>query len=150
MKFKPTLSRMMLTAALVGTSLLGAASFVPAQTIGGSTKLLAPDAKNQKEKDRLAARSESRHPQIRRYKSDGKIGESSTGYLEAVKKDYLSDDALKQLIDDENKDRKALYTILADEDGIDVGLVAKRAAKRNIGQALAGEYVKQDGTWKKK
>ena len=150
MKLKLTFSRTLLAAALIGAPVFGAATIARAQSTDAASKLLAPDSKNQKEKDRLRARSEERYPEIRRLKSDGKIGESSTGYLEAVKKDYLGDDSLKQLIDDENKDRKALYAIIADEDGTDAGLVAKRAAKRNIERAKSGEYVKQDGTWKKK
>jgi hypothetical protein len=110
----------------------------------------APTDKNAAEKDRLRARSEQRYPDIQRYKSAGKVGETSSGYLEAVKKDYLDDSALKKLIDEENKDRKALYALIADEDGTDAALVAKRAAKRNIERAHKGEYVKQDGQWAKK
>jgi uncharacterized protein YdbL (DUF1318 family) len=135
-------------AAVLGASMISLPTISKAQV--APTQLGAPDGKNAKEKARLQARSEERYPEIRRYKSDGKIGESATGYLEAVKKAYLDDKALKELIDDENKDRKALYTIIADEDGIEVSLVAKRAAKRNIERAKHGEYVKQDGEWQKK
>jgi uncharacterized protein YdbL (DUF1318 family) len=152
MKLQLTFSRTLLAAAVIGAPMFAAAPIARAQSTDTTTatKLVAPDEKNQKEKDRLQARSEQRYPQIRQYKSQGKIGETSSGYLEAVKKDYLSDSALKELIDEENKDRKALYAILADEDGTDVSLVAKRAAKRNIERAKSGEFVKQDGTWRKK
>src|SRR6476619_4291024 len=83
MKFKLTLSRTLLAAALIGAPVFGAATIARAQSTDAASKLLAPDSKNQKEKDRLRARSEERYPEIRRLKSDGKIGESSTGYLEA-------------------------------------------------------------------
>jgi len=144
---KSTFSRMLM-AAVLGASMISVPAIARAQV--APTSLGAPDGKNAKEKDRLRARSEERYPEIRRAKSEGKIGENTTGYLEAVKKAYLDDKALKELIDDENKDRKALYTIIADEDGTEVTLVAKRAAKRNIERAKHGEYVKQDGEWQKK
>ena len=133
---------------LTFTFMLIAAMFAIAIAI--PTAMAAPNDKNAAEKDRLRARSEERYPDIQRYKSAGKVGETSSGYLEAVKKDYLDDSALKKLIDEENRDRKSLYALIADEDGTDASLVAKRAAKRNIERAHKGEYVKQEGQWTKK
>ena len=45
---------------------------------------------------------------------------------------------------------KAAYKLIADKEGVEVDVVAKRAAKRNFERAKAGEWLKQGGKWKKK
>lgn len=102
-------------------------------------------------KAELQTKFEKRYPQILDFKKDGKVGETTTGIIEAVKSDYLSDKTLAKLIEDENADRKELYKLIAAEEKTTVEQVARAAAIRNFQKAKAGEYLKAaDGTWKKK
>lgn len=110
------------------------------------TTLQTP-AKNDAEKKRLEARSEARYPDLQRYKSAGKLGETSRGLVEAVKE---SDAALSKLIEEENADRKALYALLSAEQGVSAEVVAKRAGQRNFKNAKKGEYLKDGAAWKQK
>lgn len=103
---------------------------------------LAADSKSE-----LQKRFKERFPKVQQLKSDGVVGETDEGYLDFVgKKDA---DAAK-LVDDENRDRKALYKAIAEAEGIDAGLVATRAGKRNFDKAKPGEYLKGGGKWRKK
>src|SRR4051812_49309820 len=108
----------------------------------GSTVALAAPTKKE-----LQSRFEQRYPQIKQAKADGKIGETSTGFLEAVKS---ADGTLSKLIDDENADRKALYELIAKDEKVDADIVARRAAQRNFQKAKSGEYLKEDGKWRQK
>lgn len=102
-------------------------------------------------KAELQTKFEKRYPQILNFKKDGKVGETTTGIIEAVKSDYLTDKTLAKLIEDENADRKELYKLIAEEEKTTADQVARAAAIRNFQKAKAGEYLKAaDGTWKKK
>lgn len=109
-----------------------------------ATSTIAVAAPTKKE---LQAKFEQRYPEIKKYKADGKVGENSDGFLEAVKD---ADAALVKLIDDENADRRALYELIAKEENISPDAVAKRAAQRNFQKAKPGEYLKENGAWKQK
>jgi uncharacterized protein YdbL (DUF1318 family) len=102
-------------------------------------------------KEELRARFKDRYPQIQQLKTDGKIGETSAGYVEAVKPEFAKDQAVKQLVDQENADRRELYQLLAKDTGTTAGQVAKNNAVRNFERAKSGEWLKgDDGAWKKK
>jgi uncharacterized protein YdbL (DUF1318 family) len=103
-----------------------------------------------KEKASLQQKFEQRYPDVKRYKAQGKVGETSRGLLEAVKEEYLSDAALKRLIDEENRDREALYALIAKDEGIEPSLVARRDARRRFRDAAKGEFLKSDGKWTQK
>ena len=109
--------------------------------------LLAADAKPAGDEATLQKRFKARYPQVQQLKSDGVIGETSEGYVEFVDK---KDAKAAKLVEEENDDRKALYKLIADKEGITVDVVASRAAKRNFDRAKAGEYLKEGGKWKKK
>jgi len=109
--------------------------------------LLAADAKPAGDEATLQKRFKARYPQVQQLKSDGVIGETSEGYVEFVDK---KDPKAAKLVEEENDDRKALYKLIADKEGITVDVVASRAAKRNFDRAKAGEYLKEGGKWKKK
>ena len=98
-------------------------------------------------KQELKPRFEKRYPEIQKYKAEGKIGETSAGFVEAVKD---ADAALSKLIDAENADRRALYEIIAKEENVPVEVVAQRAAQRNFERARPGEYLKHNGVWRQK
>ena len=103
------------------------------------------------DKAELKSRFEKRYPTILQYKSDGKVGETTVGLLEAVDPKYLDDPKLSQLIDDENTDRHALHQLIAKDEGVPVEKVAERMARRNYSNARPGDYLKTaDGKWKQK
>src|SRR5215217_6307127 len=83
-------------------------------------------------KKELQAKFEQRYPEIKKYKADGKVGETSAGFLEAVKD---ADDRLSKLIDEENTDRRALFQLIADDEKVSPEIVAKRAAQRAFQKA---------------
>ena len=96
-----------------------------------------------------------RKPKIETLKKAGTVGENKTGYLEAMKKDKddkevkLSDDE-KMLIEDENKDRKAVYTAIANQEGSTVEKVGELRAKQIRSKAAEGEFIQgEDGKWVK-
>ena len=109
--------------------------------LGSTLALAAPT------KDELQSRFEQRYPQIKQAKSDGKVGETSAGFIEAVKS---ADGALSKLIDDENADRRALYELIAKKEKVEMDVVATRAAQRNFERARPGEYLKENGKWRQK
>ena len=60
-----------------------------------------------------------------------------------------SADASK-VVDAENADRRKPYAALAEKEGTTPATVAKVNAKRNFERARAGEYLKEEGKWRKK
>jgi uncharacterized protein YdbL (DUF1318 family) len=58
--------------------------------------------------------------------------------------------ATAKLIESENADRRALYDLIAKEEGVSFEIVARRAAQRNFQKAKRGEYLKDNGTWRQK
>ena len=93
-----------------------------------------------------------RKPKIEVLKKAGSIGENKTGYLEVMKdKDdkevKLSDDD-KKLIEDENKDRKAVYAAIAKKEGSTVDKVGELRAKQIRSKANEGDFIQgEDGKW---
>ena len=105
--------------------------------------LLAQETKMDKLRDRF----KERYPQVQELKKSGVVGETSDGYLDWVKK---KDPKAADTVDAENADRKTLYEAIAKEKNTTVELVAEQAGKRNFSKAKPGEYLKEDGKWKKK
>ena len=100
--------------------------------------------------DELKARFKERYPKLVDQKQAGVIGETYQGYIDLVD-DKSKDKDAKALVDDENKDRKELYKLIADREGTTADVVAQRNAKRVFEKAKPGEYLKgEDGKWKKK
>lgn len=95
----------------------------------------------------LQKRFKARYPQIQQLKKDGVIGETDAGYVDLVKS---KDAKVAKLLDEENADRKTLYKLIADREGITIEIVAQRAAKRNFDKAKPGEWLKEGGKWHQK
>lgn len=113
--------------------------------------VVAGPARAADRKAELQQAFEQRFPQLREYKSAGKVGETTQGLVEAVKSEYLSDAKLKKLIDDENRDRKELYAQIAKETNATPEFVAEQNARRNYQRAKPGEYLRTaDGRWEQK
>ena len=100
--------------------------------------------------DELQKSFKERDPKIAAQKKAGAIGETSEGYVALVDEKSKDKDA-KELVERENDDRKELYKLIADKEGVTAEKVAERAAKRNFERARSGEYLKgADGKWSKK
>lgn len=97
--------------------------------------------------DDIKARMKQRLPEIVSMKSQGIIGENASGYLEFVAAKRVKED----LVAAENRDREAVYSAIAAQQGVAVEIVAKRRAIQIVNQAVKGEYLKNEGgTWYQK
>ena len=88
-----------------------------------------------------------RKPKIETLKKAGSIGENNTGYLEAMK-DVKLEAADQKLVDDENKDRKAVYNAIAKKEGSTINKVGELRAKQIRSKAAEGEFIQdEEGKW---
>lgn len=97
--------------------------------------------------EQIKARMKQRLPVIKALKSQGIIGENNRGYL-----DFIGGNKAKQdVIHDENKDRKAVYTAIAKQQGTTVDVVGKRRAKQIANRAKSGQWIQNEsGKWYQK
>lgn len=119
----------------------------------GTIALLAalPAAGRADRADDLQARFRERFAAVRQHKDAGRIGETSTGLLDAVRSESLDDAALRKLVDSENADRRELYELIAKKESTTADVVARTNAARNFKRAKAGDYLKgDDGQWRQK
>ena len=79
-------------------------------------------------------------------KREGLVGETSSGYLAAVK----SSAEVDALVADINSQRKAQYQMIAEKNGISLQAVEARAGLKAIEKTPAGEYVNTGAGWQKK
>ena len=94
-------------------------------------------------KDRMVARI----PSINTLKDKGIIGENNQGFLEFRSKDQSQ----KQMVQDENKDRGAVYGAIAQKQGVSAELVGQRRAKQIAEKGSPGHwYQDSKGKWYKK
>ena len=100
------------------------------------------------ELDDLKKRFKERTLALGKLKAAGKLGETDKGYVEPVKGAELPT-ADKDLMQAENRDRRAGYDIIAKKRKISSAQVGQLAGAKQIKSAQAGEWVKQDGSWKK-
>jgi len=101
------------------------------------------------ELDDLKERFRERAGELLTLKNDGKVGETYLGYVEAVKDTNLSP-AAQKIVDAENKDRKRLYQIIAEQQKTTAERVAERNALRNFSQARKGHWLKTKDGWMRK
>lgn len=79
-------------------------------------------------------------------KVQGLVGETESGYLEAVK----SGGDVSSLVRDINDQRRAEYQRIAAKNNIAIGAVESLAGKKAIEKTPTGQYVKVNGRWIKK
>ncbi len=84
---------------------------------------------------------------IKEAKEQGLIGETATGYIALVSKG--NSEAVK-LVQEVNKQRKAVYEKIARDNGISLQAVELRAAEKAFQKTPAGQYIQTNGTWTKK
>ena len=89
---------------------------------------------------------QSRYRELYKAKLAGQIGETLEGFVAAVKGGGPGG-----LIEAENADRRKLYQLLAQKEGISVDEVARTAAARNFRNAGPEEWLRgPDGQWTQK
>lgn len=80
-------------------------------------------------------------------KDQGFVGETTTGYLEAVPPPST---VTKALIEDINEKRKAHYRQIAEKNRTPLATVESMAGAKAIEKSKVGHYVKQGSEWHKK
>ncbi len=108
-------------------------------------------------KAELQARFKSRDTELRDLKRQGRVGEAIDGYVDTVDDAAVADPKIADLVGQENKDRRLLYQILADEINRDLApdkvkatpeTVAMRNALRNVERAAPNEWLRvAKGHW---
>lgn len=92
-------------------------------------------------------RMQQRLPVIAKLKSQGIVGENNRGYLGFVGAKKIRQD----LVNAENKDRKAIYMQIAKEYKTQLGVVEKNRAQQLAKRAAKGTYIMDaGGQWVKK
>ena len=79
-------------------------------------------------------------------KDDGVVGETSSGYLAAVKPSA----EVNALVSSINSQRKAYYQKIAKENGIALEAVEMRAGKKAIEKSSPGAYINVGNGWQQK
>ncbi len=80
-------------------------------------------------------------------KNSGLVGETPSGYLEAVKS---PNGAVNKLVKNINGQRKVQYEKIAKQNGTSVNAVESLAGKKAIDLTKSGNFVKVNGKWVKK
>jgi len=97
--------------------------------------------------DDVKTRMKNRLPDIVKLKSQGLVGENSKGYLAHVTAKMMGQD----IINAENKDRKAVYILIAEQQGVSLERVETLRAAQIVEKTNPGEFLqKSAGTWYKK
>ena len=81
-------------------------------------------------------------------KRQGLVGEQEDGYLGLVETDVPQD--VRDLVDEVNTKRRKRYDGIANENRIPLKDVEARAGETAIERTRPGNYVKEDGRWRRK
>lgn len=96
----------------------------------------------------IRARMAQRLPAVDAFKAKGVIGENNRGFVEVRASGTA---AASALVTDENRDREAVYALIAKGAGTTPDSVGRARAKQIAASSLPGVLVQDDsGTWKKK
>ncbi len=96
----------------------------------------------------IKERMKQRLPDIVELKEKGIVGENNKGYLSFR---TGGTEAQKQLVNEENADRRTIYEYIAQKEGVPVEKVGARRAVQIAENAKPGEYLQdKDGNWYKK
>ena len=105
--------------------------------------------------EQIKARMASRFGELRPFLDSGAIGLTADGLIavhDANAASMAERARMNQLVNAENKDRKALYQAIADATNPPgwAGKIQKTFAERWISQAQSGWWYQSGGSWKKK
>ncbi|TBU93993.1 YdbL family protein [Phytopseudomonas dryadis] len=79
-------------------------------------------------------------------KASGQLGEMPSGYLGVVKAGGQADEIARLI----NQARRAEYQKLAQQNGIQLSDVEAIAGQKAIDKTPAGQYIQQQGQWRRK
>jgi uncharacterized protein YdbL (DUF1318 family) len=112
------------------------------------------------EKAALKERFKERFPTLRDLRKEGRIGETHTGFAEAVKAEYLdqkvdpknaSSETIRQFLEKENGDRRRLYELFAKKQGLTPAAIGTQDAIRRSREAEPDHWLKTpSGKWVQK
>ncbi len=92
----------------------------------------------------------ARFEAIKAHKKDGHIGENNKGYISA----FLDNDQIKDIVEQENKDRLIIYKTIVEQNGFPkeaIAQVEEAFASEQKERASKGEKVQlEDGEWASK
>jgi len=95
----------------------------------------------------IRQRMEQRLPQIDDLKAKGAIGENNRGLLEV----RAAAGNAAAVVSEENRDREAVYALIAQQTGATADSVGRARAKQIAASARSGVWVQDEsGAWKKK
>lgn len=105
--------------------------------------------------EQIKARMASRFGELRPFLDSGAVGLTGNGLVavhDANAASMAERARMNQLVNAENKDRKALYQAIADANNQPgwAGQIQKTFAERWISQAQSGWWYQSGGSWKKK
>ena len=139
---------------VVFLAVLSTASIVPPAMAQEPPKP-AP-APQQDQRVELKQRIAARHSLLEKFRDAGKVGETADGQVKLVKaadgtEQVDAKDAAKgtiaDLVDAENKDRRAVYEIVAKEEKTSVAEVAKQNGLSNLKRAKPEHWIEVKGQW---
>jgi len=95
----------------------------------------------------IRQRMEQRLPQIDDLKAKGAIGENNRGLLEV----RAAAGNAAAVVSEENRDREAVYALIAQQTGATADSVGRARAKQIAANARSGVWVQDEGgAWRKK
>lgn len=97
-------------------------------------------------REAMIQRYKARKAVIADLKARGVVGENSNGLLAFV----TTKQEQESVVREENRDRRQLYKLIAEKNNQTREVIGARAALRHAERAKAGEYLMQNGEWKKK
>lgn len=98
----------------------------------------------------IHARQALRLEKINAHKSKGEIGENNKGLLEVKTDMPLLQKKIQPLVDDENKDRKELYSLAAEKNNTTVDVFTKSFKESFVKTSPPGTPIQDgSGNWKK-
>lgn len=95
----------------------------------------------------IRRRMEQRLPQLDEQKARGALGENNRGFVEV----RVSAGNAASVAADENRDREAVYALIAQQTGASTDSVGRARAKQIAANARPGVWVQDEsGAWKRK
>lgn len=83
---------------------------------------------------------------LQQAKAQGIVGETETGYIEAIKDTKAAQALVKQV----NGKRKQIYLKMAKKNKVQLSQIEQLAGEKAIKKTRAGHLIKQNGQWVKK
>lgn len=108
--------------------------------------LISDEEQKRTDREKMRIQFAQRKPVINEWKAEGVIGETASGYIAFIVEN--SDEAIRELVEEENTDRERVYTAIAKKESTTPELVGKLRAERIAHHAQTGDFLMNaDGEW---